>query len=199
MRETTLSEFLKGRGYTNIQMEKNAVGHFEVQALVNDRPVRLLVDTGASHTVIARASVSKLNLAITESETKAGGIGTSEHAVAYGVVETLELESFHISSLPVGVIDLSHVNQALEAHGGRKIDGAIGGDLMGSRAAVIDYQHAILYLKMIDLLGRAAYQLRQTGCSFQSFPCVSMMVVPAPLAVMMAAIPSVASTTLRLC
>ena len=147
MSETTLSEFLKMQGYTGVQMEKNAVGHFEVRALVNGISARLLVDTGASRTVIARGSVSHLKLAITESETKAGGVGTSEHAVAYGVVDTLELHSFHISPLPVGVIDLSHVNQALEAHGGRSIDGAIGGDLMGSRAAVIDYQHAILYLK----------------------------------------------------
>lgn len=147
MNETTLSDFLRAQGYTGIQMEKNAVGHFEVQALVNGTTARLLVDTGASRTVIARASISRLKLAITESETKAGGVGTSEHAVAYGVVETLELQSFHISSLPVGVIDLSHVNQALQAHGGRSIDGAIGGDLMDSRAAVIDYQHAIIYLR----------------------------------------------------
>jgi predicted aspartyl protease len=147
MSETTLSEFLRARGYTGIQMEKNAVGHFEVQAVVNGLPARLLIDTGASRTVIARASVSRFKLAITETDEKAGGVGTSEHAVAYGVAETLELQSFHLSSLPVGVIDLSHVNQALEAHGGTSIDGAIGGDLMGSRAAVIDYQHAILYLR----------------------------------------------------
>jgi hypothetical protein len=147
MSETTLSEFLRAQGYTGIQMEKNAVGHFEVQAVVNGLSARLLVDTGASRTVIARASISRFELAITESDEKAGGVGTAEHAVAYGVVETLELQSFHISLLPVGVIDLSHVNQALEAHGGRSIDGAIGGDLMGSRAAVIDYQHAILYLR----------------------------------------------------
>jgi predicted aspartyl protease len=147
MSETTLSEFLKGQGYTGIQMEKNAVGHFEVQAFVDGLSARLLVDTGASRTVIARASVSRLKIAITESETKAGGVGTSEHAVAFGVIQTLELQSFHISSLPVGVIDLSHVNQALEAHGGISIDGAIGGDLMGSREAVIDYQHGIIYLR----------------------------------------------------
>ena len=147
MSETTLSEFLRAQGYTGIQTEKNAVGHFEVQALVNGLSARLLIDTGASRTVIARASVARLKVAITESEEKAGGVGTSEHAVAYGVIETLELQSFHLSSLPVGVIDLSHVNQALEAHGGKSIDGAIGGDLMGNRAAVIDYQHAILYLR----------------------------------------------------
>lgn len=147
MSEITLSEFLRGRGYTGVQMERNVVGHFEVQALVNGLPARLLVDTGASSTVIARASVNRLKLAITESETKAGGIGTSEHAVAYGVVDALELQSFQLAQLPVGVIDLSHVNQALEAHGGAKIDGAIGGDLMGSRAAVIDYQHAVIYLR----------------------------------------------------
>lgn len=123
------------------------VGHFEVQARINGIETRLLIDTGASRTVIAQTSAERLALDMKESDMKAGGIGTSEYAVSFGVVESLEIQSFQILSLPVGIIDLSHVNHALEVHGGSKIDGAIGGDLMGSWAAVIDYQHAILYLR----------------------------------------------------
>lgn len=147
MIESTLSEFLSNQGYIGIQMQRNAVGHFEVQAQINGVLARLLIDTGASRTVIARDCIEQLNLSITESEVMAGGVGTSEHAVAYSVIDTLEIQSFHASSFPVGVIDLSHVNQSLKAHGAGSVEGAIGGDLMNSRAAVIDYQHAVLYLR----------------------------------------------------
>jgi predicted aspartyl protease len=148
MSEIKLSEFLSAQGYIGIQMEKNSVGHFEIQARVNGIPVRLLVDTGASRSIISRDSIEKLNLSITESEIQAGGVGTSEHAVAYGVIDSLEFQSFQVFGIEVGVLDLSHVNKSLEAHGANRIDGAIGGDLMSSRAAVIDYRQAVLYLRM---------------------------------------------------
>jgi clan AA aspartic protease (TIGR02281 family) len=147
MSETNLSEFLAAQGYIGIQMQKNAIGHFEVQARVNGIQSRLLVDTGASRSIIGRDSAARLNLAITESDIKAGGVGTSEHAVAYGVIESLEFQSFRVAELQVGVIDLSHINHSLEAHGASRIEGAIGGDLMSSREAIIDYRQAVLYLR----------------------------------------------------
>lgn len=148
MNETKLSEFLSAQGYIGIQMERNVLGHFEIQARINGISVLLLVDTGASRSIISRGSIEELNLSITESEIKAGGVGTSEHAVAYGIIDSLEFQSFQITGLEVGVLDLSHVNKSLEAHGASSIDGAIGGDLMSSRAAVIDYRQAVLYLRM---------------------------------------------------
>jgi clan AA aspartic protease (TIGR02281 family) len=147
MNEITLLEFLNEKGYLSIQMEKNVVGHFEVQSLINKLPARLLVDTGASCTVIARASAARLGLDLIESEVKAGGVGAAQHAVADGIIETLQIQSFRTRTFPVSVIDLSHVNQALVAHGGAIIDGAIGGDLMSSQGAVIDYAKATIYLK----------------------------------------------------
>lgn len=147
MSEATLTGFLTNQGYTSIQMQRNSIGHFEVQAQINGVSTRLIVDTGASRTVIDRNSIERLNLPITESEVMAGGVGTSEHAVAYGVIDSLGIQSLNISSFPVGVIDLSHVNQSLKAHGAGSVEGEIGGDLMNSRAAVIDYQHAVLYLR----------------------------------------------------
>jgi aspartyl protease family protein len=37
-------------------------GHFLVEAKVNDRPVRFLVDTGASHVMLSRADAERLGL-----------------------------------------------------------------------------------------------------------------------------------------
>lgn len=147
MSTQTLSEFLQAQGYVGLRMRKNAVGHFELPASINGEEALLLVDTGASRTVIGRSSVGRLSVDTEESGELAGGVGTAEHAVALGVVRELRLGALHVSSVPVAVIDLSHVNRALEAHGVARIDGAIGGDLLGGRAAVIDYKEAMLYLR----------------------------------------------------
>ena len=145
--EMTLAEFLEAEGYTAIQMTRNIVGHFEVAVLVNGREALFLVDTGASGTVIARESAARLELEMRESDVKAGGIGTSEHAVALGEIETLTLQSLRVEALPIRIIDMSHVNLALERHGGRGVDGVIGGDLLSARSAIIDYARATLYLQ----------------------------------------------------
>jgi len=59
MSQTTLSEFLRVRGYVGIRMEKNVVGHFEVQARVNGKPARLLWIRGLPdyHRTFARPSL----------------------------------------------------------------------------------------------------------------------------------------------
>ncbi|PYK30880.1 MAG: hypothetical protein DME57_05505 [Verrucomicrobia bacterium] len=49
----TLANFLQGRGFVRVPMHLNAGGHFEVDAQVNLRGVKLIVDTGAFVTVIS--------------------------------------------------------------------------------------------------------------------------------------------------
>ena len=53
-RDFFLADFLKDHGYVGIEMARNVVGHFEVDARINGRPLRLLIDTGASHTALMR-------------------------------------------------------------------------------------------------------------------------------------------------
>jgi clan AA aspartic protease (TIGR02281 family) len=145
-RDFSLSEFLKSHNYIGIQMDKNIVGHFEIDAHINGEQARLLIDTGASGTVVDRASVERFCLETAESKAKAGGIGTTQHAVEVGVVKSLDLGLMQVNQWRVAVIDLSHVSQSLIAHGGQEIHGVIGGDLMSKKSAIIDYPNAILYL-----------------------------------------------------
>lgn len=144
--EAALSDFLKTYGYISIQMSNNALGHFEAHASINGVESLLLVDTGAARTVIARDRAAKYSLELIESEETAGGLGTTAHQFYTGTVDALIVDSININSMPVWVMDLEHVNKALEARGGRVVDGLIGGDLLGSKHAIIDYRNSILYL-----------------------------------------------------
>lgn len=145
-RDFSLSDTLQIHGYVDIDMKKNIVGHFELDARINEQLVRLLIDTGASRTVIDRESANNLSLETTKSELKGGGIGMTEHEVEHTVIDSLEFFGLQIKQVRVAVMNLSHVSQSLIFHGGQKIDGVIGGDLMTDRSAIIDYPTATLYL-----------------------------------------------------
>ncbi len=138
--------FLLARGFVAVPLHTNAVGHFELAAEVNGRAARLVLDTGASHTVFATASAERLGLLTTPSTVRASGVG-SDHATAMTTVGELRLGAVRLHELAARTFDLGHVNRALEAKGAPAIDGAIGGDVLRSAEAVIDYARATLYLR----------------------------------------------------
>src|SRR5436190_13177316 len=119
-RDFSLADFLKSHGYVGIEMARNVVGHFEVDARINGRPLRLLIDTGASGTVIDRESARRIQLETTPSEQKGGGVGTSQHAVELATLDSLEVASLHLTQVRVAIMELSHVSQSLISHGGQR-------------------------------------------------------------------------------
>jgi clan AA aspartic protease (TIGR02281 family) len=145
----TLDEFLTAQGYVPVPLTCNAVGHFEIAAAsIDGHEVRLLLDTGASHTVVDHASAERLGLASEASSRRGGGVGGAEQAVTAGTLGRLDVGPTAFRDVPVFVMDLGHVSRALESQGGSAIDGAVGGDLMRPSEAVIDYARSTLYLRV---------------------------------------------------
>lgn len=142
-----LAAFLAGCGFAAVPLAVNAAGHFELTAEVNGQPVRLLLDTGSSHTIFATPSAERLGLHTTPSAERAGGVGTSDHATATTVVDELRLAAVRLRGVAAWTFDLGHVNRALELRGGAPVDGALGGDVLRPAEAVIDYARATLYLR----------------------------------------------------
>jgi clan AA aspartic protease (TIGR02281 family) len=142
-----LATFLLARGFVGVPLHVNAVGHFELAAEVNGHSARLVLDTGASHTVFATLSAERFGLDTTPSDQRAGGVGTSDHATATTTVAELRLGAARLNDVAARTLDLGHVNRALEARGGTPIDGVIGGDVLRSTEAIIDYARATIYLR----------------------------------------------------
>ena len=146
--ESNIGEFLQDKGYVGLPIKKTAVGHFELDAEIHDSPVRLLLDTGASNTVLDRQTADNLHLESQDEEGEAAGcMHLSETGVQSSVVNTLSLGALRLESFPLFIIDLSSVNKGLEHSGARRVDGVIGADVLASRSAVIDYEGSTLYLK----------------------------------------------------
>ena len=157
-----LAAFLSARGYIALRTQRSAVGHFEIEALINGIPALLLIDTGASMTVIDEKSAQTLALPLETAEEKAGGLGVADLTISRGIIDHLKIDTLTLEHQEAYVMNLSHVNQALEARNARRADGIIGADILNSYAAIIDYSDAIVYLQPIQA-GKSASSHRMIG------------------------------------
>jgi hypothetical protein len=151
---TELADFLIARGYVLVPLTRSAVGHFHTCGTLNGRPVEILVDTGASCTVVAMSLVQSLGLRFEKIDGDAGGAGgpLSQFLVHGG---DLRFGDFipHLSNI-VG-LDFEQVNAPLRAQESTEVDMILGADVFDSHAAIIDYSDQALYLRAVAILTTA--------------------------------------------
>jgi hypothetical protein len=123
--------------------------HLGVDVLLNGKSAFLLLDTGASRTVLDKNQVHLYqdNLEMELLDEKSTGLGTN----------TMDIHTMQISSFQVGehileeytlaLIDLSHVNETYEKLGFRKIQGVLGSDILYAHKAIVDYENLKLMFK----------------------------------------------------
>lgn len=123
---------------------ENESYHLFLEGLIEDKPVRLLIDTGASKTVLDQQFIKNElpDLLVEASDDLTGGLGASELKSSYAQIQKLHLNDFQISDVRVAVLDLNHVNQSYNRIKQPPIQGIVGSDLLKKFAAVIDYGKA---------------------------------------------------------
>ncbi len=144
----SLVEFLNQNGYTRIELTRSGVGHFHTDGFLNDRPISVLIDTGASSTVFNLDLAGELNLSRDKLEISGGGAGAAKLDV-YQIHEA----RFIIGNVSPAIqaflaMDLTHVNQALALRGETPVDAVLGADALEAHRAVIDYGSSSLFLKV---------------------------------------------------
>ncbi len=135
------------QGYSSIALTRLKTGHLVLQARINGVPGRFVLDTGAGRSVIEATRQSKFKL----------GRVDRKLAVATGAGGDVPLRMSHGNRLQIGryvdygftayLMPLDRVNLAFLRRGQEGIDGVIGGDVLRSGHAVIDYAGRRLYLK----------------------------------------------------
>jgi predicted aspartyl protease len=98
-------------------------------------PYKLLLDTGATHSILSAEAAAQLNLAIGEPNSiiTAGG----SIPVSMGTVETMEIGAVRISKTAFAITG----NELLR---NLHVDGIIGGDCLKQFKIFIDYKHKTL-------------------------------------------------------
>jgi clan AA aspartic protease (TIGR02281 family) len=144
----TLVSFLREQGYRQIPLSRSGVGHFHTEGLLNDRPVSVLVDTGAGSTVFSLEIAREIGLSLTKLSIFGGGAGAARLDIY-----SIEGARFLIGDTAPQVqsfmaMDLTHVNQAAAMRGSQSIDAVLGADVLEAHRAVIDYGSSSLFLKL---------------------------------------------------
>ena len=128
---------LQGEGY-----------HLFVKGKMDGIALRLLIDTGASKTVLDKNFLSKNfpGLQLQSNEQLTTGVGNNHIESEVAEINNLILGEMKISAYQVAVLDLSHVNQTYSLIESAPIDGVIGCDLLVEFDGSINLKKKILRL-----------------------------------------------------
>ncbi len=143
-----LKEFLLNLGYTPIKLNKTNTNHFEIKVKINKIKGKFILDTGASNSCLGFEAIEKFILETQDSDHKASGAGSNDLKTLISEKNTIKIGKFKLKKYPLILIDLKHVNQALESQNANRVDGIIGADILEKGKAIIDYKKKNLFLKI---------------------------------------------------
>ena len=123
--------------------------HLIVKIKINRKSARMVVDTGASQTVMDRERIHNFvaEREFKKSEALSTGLGTNSMESHIAHIRKLQLGALVIKDMSLLLLDLSMVNSSYEQIGVKSIDGIIGSDILVNHRAVIDFEKKILKLK----------------------------------------------------
>lgn len=123
--------------------------HIFCKGIINGEKVRILIDTGASKSVISSALADKLidleYVDMPDNETS--GIGPEKVVARFARLKKMKIKKLKIRDLIVGVMDVSHVQEMYDRFGHKSFDVILGGDILFEYKALIDYKFNTLLLR----------------------------------------------------
>ena len=144
---SVINSLLRDQGYVGIPTRRLRSGHYQAMAQVDGQRLSLIIDSGASTSILDNASAVRLGLSLRRSRTRVSGLGAPAQRALSGRLDDVRLGALRLDSLPVVVLDLSHVNQSLRDEGIELADGVIGADFLSERGAVFDFTSGVLYVR----------------------------------------------------
>lgn len=116
--------------------------HLIAEGMINNKPARFVVDTGASRTVFDKDRILNYidNPEFNEKEGISAGIGGTDISSFIFNIEELSFGNLKINDYQAVAMDLSNVNNSYAMLKLPPVDGVLGGDLMKKYQAVINYK-----------------------------------------------------------
>lgn len=124
--------------------------HVVVAAFINGQLANVLIDTGASQTVMDRNRVGLFS-AETHFESTgqlSKGLGTDGMESFHFTLGQFILGDLVLEAMQVTLLDLAHVNGSYDQLGLAPIDMVLGGDILKGYTAVLDYGRAEMLLTL---------------------------------------------------
>lgn len=146
-----LKKILKKESHTSVRLKLTATNHLEIKAKINGVKGVFILDTGASNTCVGFDKLDHFKLTSEASEIKAAGAGATDMETHISSKNKIEIGQWKNKKLKIVLFDLTHVNQALEAHNVPQVDGIIGADVLKQTKAIIDYDSKKVHLSLKKL------------------------------------------------
>ena len=135
--------------FETLPLERSQQNHLLVHALINGKPARLVVDTGAPVSAIALNRRRHFGLTSIPLKSKLPTelqINGGFNKVA--IARRLKLGALGLLDEPVVLIDLSSSSRAAKALNEEPVDGILGADILFPTTALVDCQTQTLILKV---------------------------------------------------
>jgi predicted aspartyl protease len=142
-----LYDILEKGGYRKIKFKVTKTNHLLIAAAINGVKGHFILDTGASNSCVGFDNITNFKLNASDSKTKAAGAGAIGMFTQVANKNKLKMGLWKYNDFNLVVFDLSHVNEALEQHKAKPVQGIIGADVLLEGEAIIDYANRYLYLK----------------------------------------------------
>lgn len=142
-----IGEILTSAGYGSAPLEVLPTGHFAIRGQVGEEALELIVDTGASHTVIDAVRAERFGLLSEDRGGRVTGVGATSQSVESGMLHDVRIGPLSMDRMRVSVMDLSAVNSVLARLGSPAVDGIVGADVLIRRNAIIDYGALRVYFR----------------------------------------------------
>lgn len=135
-------------GFAAVPVQDVAPGHQLIEATINGRTGRFVLDTGANVTVIDTSQAERFGLSL-------GGGGPLFRrglpASPSGSASQIAIDSFEIGSITIRqrrivTADLGQLLGALSSASGEEVVGILGQDVLNEHRAIIDVARPMLYL-----------------------------------------------------
>lgn len=133
-------------GYVAVPLRASGVGHLHTDGTLDGQAVEVLVDTGASNTVLDIDLARRLGLRLRPSPRSGGGIGSATVEIMLIEGAALTVHGIAVPG-PIYAMDMTHLKAALRARGSAVPDVVLGGDAMRALDAVLAYAQDRLFLK----------------------------------------------------
>ncbi|MGN5953061.1 retropepsin-like aspartic protease [Sphingobacterium lactis] len=128
--------------------------HIITEVTLFDKTFKLVIDTGASKTVLDKTTLLESGIAedtFENTDILSTGLGTNSMESFMLTIPEIRLHDWQIKNFTVAVLDLSSINFAYNQIGLEPVIGVLGGDILQQYGAIIDYKKQTLTLNQRKL------------------------------------------------
>lgn len=128
--------------------------HIITEVTLFDKTFKLVIDTGASKTVLDKTTLLESGIAednFENTDILSTGLGTNTMESFMLTIPEIKLHDWRINNFTVAVLDLSSINFAYNQIGLEPVIGVLGGDILQQYGAIIDYKKQTLTLNQRKL------------------------------------------------